>query len=600
MHTSSFYGTRTSRYGRLTRYIVSRSVPQDGNDSTTGQDTDNEGDVVDTQAESESDSDINSESADSVDEDCESLPDDDPGTATDSDDVVMSPVTTGQWSSTFGGKDLPAKFISDHGPMILLSTDARPVDYFDMFFPATLFKHICTETNKYADQNRRLQETTVPELKAFFGLVLAMGIHRLPRLHDYWDRHWVLNVPQFAQIFSRDRFKYLWANLHVVDNQCALPRSDPSHDRLFKVRPVIDKLRDTFAEHYSPGQNVSVDESMVRFKGRSTLKQYLPMKPIKRGFKVWTASCACCGYCLSFQVYCGREGTQEKGLAHRVVTDLVVPLLSHRQHIVHVDNFFTSMDLLKDLASQDIFLCGTYRTNRKGFPRELTDKSLLKSMKRGDSVMRHNDNTTATVWMDKRPVYAVSNAYLPTLTTVKRKNADGSSCQVSCPEIIAMYNRSMGGVDLTDQLKGSYGFNRKSKRWWFRLFFHFFDLAVNNSFILYLHTYRHNFHPPLKYRPLNQLQFRCQLADSLVNHFTSRKPRGPRVETQIVSLTPSGHKIQDLRKIGITRGRCEYCTLGNGKTRRRKETVFGCPKCRRRLCPVNCWQKFHDSLQSPP
>ena len=440
------------------------------------------------------------ESADSVDDEHESLPVDDSGAETDSDDVVMSATSAGQWSSTFDGKDLPAKFRADHGPMMILSGDAKPLDYFDMFFPETLFETlfrlIYTKTNRYADQKGRLEETTVTELKAFFGLVLAIGIHRLPRLHDYWDRHWVLNVPQFAQIFSRDKFKYLWANLHLVDNQRALPRTDPSHDRLFKVRPVIDKLRNTFAEHYVPGQNVSVDESMVRFKGRSTLKQYLPMKPIKRGFKVWTASCACCGHCLSFQVYCGKEG---RGLGAPRRYRSGCPIIVHRQHIVHVDNFFTSMELLEDLESQNILLCGTYRTNRKGFPKELSGKSLLKTMKRGDSIMRHKGNTTSTVCMDKRPMYAVSNAFMPELTTVKRKNADGTSCRVSCPAIIANYNRSMSGVDLTDQLKASYGYNRKSKRWRFRLVFHFFDLAVTNSFILYLHTYQHHFHPSLKY-----------------------------------------------------------------------------------------------------
>ena len=57
MDTSSFYSTRTSRYGRLTRYIVSRSVPEDGNASTTGRDTDEEGDEGDTQAESACDND---------------------------------------------------------------------------------------------------------------------------------------------------------------------------------------------------------------------------------------------------------------------------------------------------------------------------------------------------------------------------------------------------------------------------------------------------------------------------------------------------------------------------------------------------------------
>ena len=49
--------------------------------------------------------------------------------------------------------------------------------------------------------------------------------------------------------------------------------------------------------------NVSVDEAMIRFKGRSTLKQYMPKKLIKRGIKVWALSDAVNGYMSEFEVY---------------------------------------------------------------------------------------------------------------------------------------------------------------------------------------------------------------------------------------------------------------------------------------------------------
>lgn len=39
-------------------------------------------------------------------------------------------------------------------------------------------------------------------------------------------------------------------------------------------------------------RNLSIDESVIAFKGRSTMKQFMPMKPIKRGFKVWACCCA--------------------------------------------------------------------------------------------------------------------------------------------------------------------------------------------------------------------------------------------------------------------------------------------------------------------
>ena len=46
----------------------------------------------------------------------------------------------------------------------------------------------------------------------------------------------------------------------------------------------------------------------------------------------------------------------------------------------------------------------------------------------------------------------------------------------------------MGGVDRTDQLRKTYGFDRKSKRSWLRLFFQFFDYAINNAYLLYKHS----------------------------------------------------------------------------------------------------------------
>ena len=38
---------------------------------------------------------------------------------------------------------------------------------------------------------------------------------------------------------------------------------------------------------YKPACENSIDEAMIPFKGRSSMKQYMPKKPIKRGFKIW-------------------------------------------------------------------------------------------------------------------------------------------------------------------------------------------------------------------------------------------------------------------------------------------------------------------------
>lgn len=47
-------------------------------------------------------------------------------------------------------------------------------------------------------------------------------------------------------------------------------------------------------------------ESMKIFKGRSTMKLYTPMKPIKRGYKIWCLVNQK-GYIKIFQIYQGKE-----------------------------------------------------------------------------------------------------------------------------------------------------------------------------------------------------------------------------------------------------------------------------------------------------
>ena len=59
-----------------------------------------------------------------------------------------------------------------------------------------------------------------------------------------------------------------------------MPRGEAGYDRLHKLRPVIDALNSRLKEVYIPSSVMTVDESMVRFNGRYSMKQYMPMKPV--------------------------------------------------------------------------------------------------------------------------------------------------------------------------------------------------------------------------------------------------------------------------------------------------------------------------------
>ena len=113
-------------------------------------------------------------------------------------------------------------------------------------------------------------------------------------------------------------------------------------------------------ELYNPHRENSIDEAMIPFKGRSSMKQYMPLKPIKRGFKVWVRADAHNGYVSQFDVYCGKSdsGQTVVGLGGKVVMNLTTCLVGKHYHI-YCDNFFSSVDLFIRLLEKGIYACGT-------------------------------------------------------------------------------------------------------------------------------------------------------------------------------------------------------------------------------------------------
>ena len=52
------------------------------------------------------------------------------------------------------------------------------------------------------------------------------------------------------------------------------------------------------------------------------------------------------------------------------------------------------------------------------------------------------------------------------------------------------YNKNMGAVDRHDQLVRNYAIDRKSRRWWVRMFVNFLDAIMVNAYIIYKENFR--------------------------------------------------------------------------------------------------------------
>ena len=99
-----------------------------------------------------------------------------------------------------------------------------------------------------------------------------MSMHPVHSIRDYWSRDWILGVPSLAQIMTVARFKTVTLYLRLNDNSKMPARGTPGFDKLFKVRSFLEAIHANFLSQYVPHKQVDIDEAMIKFKGRGSLK----------------------------------------------------------------------------------------------------------------------------------------------------------------------------------------------------------------------------------------------------------------------------------------------------------------------------------------
>ena len=477
------------------------------------------------------------------------------------------------------------EYSTPYGPTTPL-TSLTLLEIFFLFFTRDILELIVAETNRHAYSclaNQTWEEITINELLAYFGFMILMGLVHSPSITDYWSMDPVFHYQPIAGRISRKKFLDIHRFLHFVNNTHLPAYGTDGYSRLQKVKRVLDLINDRFFELFTPGCCQSIDEGMVKFKGRSAIKQYMPNKPIRRGFKIWMRADAESGYVCQFDVYKGKDGKKtEKGLGGNVVMKLTQHIHGHYHHIF-IDNYFNSIDLLVDLLKNKTYACGTIRKDRVGFPS--TFKTIAKKglANRGDSKSVQHSNLIVTIWQDTKVVTMASTNCQPNATgNVKRKTKTGGIVTVPCPKSIITYNQNMGGVDFNDQLRGYYSIRLKSRKFYKYLFWSVFDIGLTNMFIVCKKF------TELGYN--NAKSFRTALAKELIGDYNSRKRRGRKCSQPPTKQFCQYHfPIKDEKK----GHRCQYC-LDQKRTR---QTSWKCEDCDIYLCHTgkedDCFRKFH-------
>ncbi|XP_055958740.1 piggyBac transposable element-derived protein 4-like [Patella vulgata] len=331
----------------------------------------------------------------------------------------------------------------------------NPIDFFNLIWSDEAVQKISKNTDLITrskiEQNQenlkphsRLRKWSSPskaDIRRLMGIVISMGVIRLPSITDYWSSNNVLCIPFFREVISRDKF---W-NLHVAD---PLPDNVSYPSKSYKIQWLLDHVNMRSQELYEMGQNIAVDETMVKFKGRIGFRQYNPKKPTKWGMKLFTLADSNTSYMWQQNLYVGADGREtELSKCAQHVLDLVEPL-SNLSHTVYADRYFWTLGLAQRLIDSGFNINGTVMPNRKGFPQRLKS---AKHMKPGEIIAFRKDDILMLQWKDNRVVTMITNnCRSDEWCTIKPKNPNHDTRNK--PKCIADYNKHMNGVDVNDQL----------------------------------------------------------------------------------------------------------------------------------------------------
>ncbi|KAJ8928303.1 hypothetical protein NQ314_019146 [Rhamnusium bicolor] len=143
-----------------------------------------------------------------------------------------------------------------------------------------------------------------------------------------------------------------------------------------KILPLVNFFNNKMKVVYYPNKELSIDESMVLWRGRLKFRQYIKGKRHKFGIKLYVL-CEPNGLVLKLIVYAGSADSQLSGSQH--TEKVVLSLLQEKLgvgHSVYMDNFYNSVKLARDLLGNKTYVTGTLRANRKENPAEVVSKKI--------------------------------------------------------------------------------------------------------------------------------------------------------------------------------------------------------------------------------
>ena len=292
----------------------------------------------------------------------------------------------------------------------------------------------------------------------------------------------------------------------------------------WKIDPLLKHMRSVSQSAIHIGRDISVDEQDIGFQGRHKDKQRVTFKKVGDGFLV-DALCAD-GYTFAWYF---RNQLAPKYWTDKELSPLHARVMALFQQLPDsnykcgMDNLFMSpkfAKIAKNDSGKGVMIHGVCRVSR-GIPTCIQQVAVTKkedllrnrgivkaSVLKGDAKC---DGLVAASLYDSKPVYFISNACerIEWTKKIRRRWHKEKGRNVRAPfyrlNLVDEYNLGMGHVDQSDQLRLQYRIHYwlRNRKWWWAIFFWFFELSLTNCYVLYLKFWKLHLRKP----PYNHYEF---------------------------------------------------------------------------------------------
>ena len=342
------------------------------------------------------------------------------------------PIDVRTWClSDYGTEHVaPPRFPFTGAPGIKVDVDDNPLEYLQLFLTAEVIDKIVIETNRYQEQEaatpqrfsrrRKWEPVTSEDIWKFLGLIILQGVVGKPLQKWYWSTNKLLATPFFGSVMSEYRFSLIMKYLHFANNEDFDEHSHPA-PKLKKIWEVYQLILQNFQRTYIPERDVTIDESLMAYKGRLSWIQFIASKRARFGIKTFMLCESSSGYIWNSVVYTGKgtkfcERFSDFGMATASVLSLMEPLLN-QGYCVTTDNFYTSPELYEFLIQNKTDAYGTVRPNRRNMPSAFPSKKLGK----GEVAAWQKGKMLALKWRDKKDVSLMSTVHNTSTVMVHTK-----------------------------------------------------------------------------------------------------------------------------------------------------------------------------------